>query len=75
MSTRDQSRYSKAKQAVFDLDCHYAGPCLICGSSDKRHRMYNAVRSLIEAGESNWSIAHNLGVFQRYVEAVRGMLR
>ena len=66
----ETSRYPKWKRDIFDLDHQYAGPCGMCGASDKRHRMYDAIAGRLKAGDSPSSIVNDMGLSPLYVAAI-----
>ena len=45
-----------------------AGPCLVCGHPDKRHRMWDAIRDRFLAGESLAALARDYAVPQVGIE-------
>jgi hypothetical protein len=56
------------------LDKHFpqAGPCLICGHCDKRHRLWDALMNRAEAGD----MVHELALdYNLSPHAVRAVLR
>ena len=45
-----------------------AGPCLVCGHPDKRHRMWDAIRDRFLAGESLAASARDYDVSRAEIE-------
>lgn len=43
------------------------GPCLLCGGSDARHRVLDAVADRVHAGDSAREIADDYGLPVRFV--------
>lgn len=43
--------------AILDLLYPYAGPCLICGGPDKRHRLADSIIENVRAGDSERFVA------------------
>ena len=57
---------------IEELDKYYppCGPCLFCGHEDKRHRVWDAWRSMRAGGDSAETIALLFEEPLEYVEAV-----
>jgi hypothetical protein len=46
---------------TIDAKWPYCGPCAFCGCADKRHRLFDAMRGRVRAGESRKSVAEDYG--------------
>lgn len=54
----------------YDLVGPGRGPCGLCGHSDARHRLYDAIQGRVEAGDDVESTASDFGLTADTVQAI-----
>jgi hypothetical protein len=54
----------------FDLLYPFAGPCMVCGGPDKRHRLADAIVSNVRGGDAPRLVAEAYGVKESTVRAL-----
>lgn len=52
-----------------------AGPCLLCGFPDKRHRMFDSLAGMVRAGDSPDRVGRDFDVPTRVVSDVAAWWR
>lgn len=57
-------------QDLIDEEMPHYGPCGICGGSDARHRVLDAVAERVRAGDTPFLIAEDFGLSQYLVRRI-----
>lgn len=58
---RDDRRDERVREvSLFDRHFPPAGPCALCGGTDKRHRLVDALRGMVAAGDEMREVAHDM---------------
>jgi hypothetical protein len=64
------SRQNKRFPAWLDAELPPAGPCLVCGGPDKRHRVIDAIVGRHAAGETIEALAQDYDLSEAFVARV-----
>ena len=51
-----------ATKSLIDLVGPFTGPCGLCGGTDSRHRVADAIAEQVRAGDSPQSVADDFGL-------------
>lgn len=55
-------------QSLIDAELPFAGPCLICGGPDKRHRVLDAVADMVRNTEDVETLTADYGLSEELVK-------
>ncbi len=66
----DEWRVLKWRYPPYDLVGEYRGPCGLCGYPDQRHRVFEAIEDMVNAGDDAASVAADYGLTVEAVEQI-----